>query len=315
MLAQSLLGLLFRGQYRDVEWIKATWFGNDWVTLVVALPLLLVGLALDGRGSVRGLLLWLGVVGYAAYNYAYYLLGAALNAFFPLYVASFVLAVVVLILVLSRLDLASIADNFLPTTPVRIIGGYLVAVGVSLASVWIALWAAYVFAGRPTPVEPEAFRLVAALDLSLMGDDLYFRWRSTLAASAMGICHRGARRYSGLALSAGAVGQLDRRDPPGSRGRPWRASYLGFADRPHDRHDAAPPDEQSVSPRVMERVRVGLLAQDRRTDCCVPVSLGARPAVTVRAQRSAVVYASGISDGATLARSARSTASSHAPDS
>jgi hypothetical protein len=37
-----------------------------------------------------------------------------------------------------------------------------------LASVWIAMWAAYVFAGRPTPVETEAFKLVAALDLSLM---------------------------------------------------------------------------------------------------------------------------------------------------
>src|SRR5436309_7423715 len=37
-----------------------------------------------------------------------------------------------------------------------------------LASAWIAMWAAYLFAGRPTPVEPEAFKLVAALDLSLM---------------------------------------------------------------------------------------------------------------------------------------------------
>jgi hypothetical protein len=30
------------------------------------------------------------------------------------------------------------------------------------------VWAAYIFAGRPTPVEPEAFKVVAALDLSLM---------------------------------------------------------------------------------------------------------------------------------------------------
>lgn len=34
--------------------------------------------------------------------------------------------------------------------------------------VWTAMWAAHVFAGRPTPVYPEAFRLVAALDLSMM---------------------------------------------------------------------------------------------------------------------------------------------------
>jgi hypothetical protein len=32
----------------------------------------------------------------------------------------------------------------------------------------MAMWGAYAFAGRPTPVEPEAFKLVAALDLSLM---------------------------------------------------------------------------------------------------------------------------------------------------
>ena len=33
MVVQSVLGLLFQEQYRDVESIKATWFGNDWVTL------------------------------------------------------------------------------------------------------------------------------------------------------------------------------------------------------------------------------------------------------------------------------------------
>ncbi len=29
MVAQSVLGLIFPGQYRDVEWIRLTWFGND----------------------------------------------------------------------------------------------------------------------------------------------------------------------------------------------------------------------------------------------------------------------------------------------
>ena len=92
MLAQSALGLLFRGQYRDVEWIAATWLGNDWVTLVVALPLLSAGIVLTRGGSVRGLLLWLGTLGYAIYNSAYYLFGAALSAFFPLYAVTVIVA-------------------------------------------------------------------------------------------------------------------------------------------------------------------------------------------------------------------------------
>jgi hypothetical protein len=36
MIASSALGLLFPGAYRDAAWIRAAWFGNDWVTLVVA---------------------------------------------------------------------------------------------------------------------------------------------------------------------------------------------------------------------------------------------------------------------------------------
>jgi hypothetical protein len=168
MLTQSTTGLLLPGQYRDLDWIKATWLGNDWVTLVVGVPLLMAGLGLASRGSARGLLLWLGAVGFAAYNYAFYLFGAALNASFLLYVAAVVLAAVTLIVALAHLDVASLSNGFRPATPVRMIGGALACIGIGLAAVWTAMWAAHVFAGRPTPVEPEAFRVVAALDLAVM---------------------------------------------------------------------------------------------------------------------------------------------------
>ena len=174
MIVQSVLGLVFAGQYRDVEWIRATWFGNDWVTLVVGAPLLGASLLLARRGSIRGLLLWLGMLGYGAYNYAYYMLGAALNAFFPLYVVALVLSVVTLILALSRIDVAGVAAHFRANTPVRIVGGYLVFVAVGLTFVWMVMWAAYVFAGRPTPVETEAFKLVVALDTTIMVPALAF---------------------------------------------------------------------------------------------------------------------------------------------
>jgi len=168
MSTQALMGLAFQGAYRDVDWIRAAWFGNDWVTLVVVAPLLLIGLVRTAVGSVRGVLLWLGVIGYALYNYAFYLFGAALSAFFPIYVVAVVLAVTVLILALSQIDETRIAHSVRPTAPVRFLGGSLVCIALGLASVWMAMWAAYVFAAQPTPVEPEAFKLVAALDLCLM---------------------------------------------------------------------------------------------------------------------------------------------------
>ena len=78
MGAQAALGILFRGQYRDVDWIRATWFGNDWVTLVVAAPLLVGGTRFVRRGSSCGYVVMLGVLAYAIYNYSFYLFGAAL---------------------------------------------------------------------------------------------------------------------------------------------------------------------------------------------------------------------------------------------
>ena len=172
MATQAVLGLAFPDQYRDADWIRATWFGNDWVTLGLAAPLLVIALVPAARGSSRGILLWLGVLGYGVYNYAFYLFGAALNVFFPLYVACLLLSGTILILALPRLQVADIAARFKASTPVRWIGGYLTFVAVGLSAVWIAMWAAYVFAGVPTPVEPEAFKLVAALDISVMAPAL-----------------------------------------------------------------------------------------------------------------------------------------------
>jgi len=172
MVAQSSLGLVFNDQYRDAAWIKATWFGNDWVTLIVAVPLAIVAPRLANNGSPRGLLLWVGVLAYAIYNYAYYLFGAALNVFFPIYVAAWVSSATAFVAVLLNVDPASIGADVLSTIHSRLIGGYFAVVGIGLAGVWFTFWAAYVFAERPTPVDPEAFKLIAALDISLMATAL-----------------------------------------------------------------------------------------------------------------------------------------------
>ncbi|MEN3338133.1 MAG: hypothetical protein V7647_1809 [Acidobacteriota bacterium] len=168
MLTQAVTGLAFQPAYRDIAWIRATWLGNDWVTLVIAAPLLVIGLARAATGSARGVLLWVGLTGYALYNYAFYLFGAALNIFFPIYVVAVVLAASSLIFALSHIDAARLDDSLSRTAPVRLLGGCLVLIAMGLASTWLGMWSAYIFAGRPTPIEPETFKLVAALDLSLM---------------------------------------------------------------------------------------------------------------------------------------------------
>ena len=168
MVAQSELGLLLRDHYRDAAWIETTWLGNDWVTLVVVVPLLVLSFELAARGSIRGLLLLAGVFAYAFYNYSYYLLGAALNVFFPLYVCAVLTSAAGLIAFGARIDPRAVAARFRPDAPAHLAGIYFVSVGLALAVVWLMFWAHHVFLGQPTPIEPEAFKLVAALDTVLI---------------------------------------------------------------------------------------------------------------------------------------------------
>lgn len=166
---QSGLGLVLPREYRDQGWVASTWFGNDLVTLVLAVPLLVTGLLLARTGSPRGVLLWIGMLGYALYNGMFYMLGTTLNVFFPLYVGILVTAVAALILTLPRLPLAALRDS-LPEGAggTRGVAAWLVLMATGLTTVWMGMWAGHVFGGRDAPGGVDVFRLVAALDLSVM---------------------------------------------------------------------------------------------------------------------------------------------------
>ena len=182
MAIQATLGLAFPGEYRDEEWIRLSWWGNDLVTLLFAVPVLIASASAARRGSLRASLVELGVIAYGIYNYAFYAFGAALNRFFILYVAALVLSGIALIARIARMEMKAVAAR-LPTKPVaRGVAAYLGLVATGLAAVWLGSWSAYAFAGRLTPIEPGAFRLIAALDLTLMVPAMaaggHFLWRA-----------------------------------------------------------------------------------------------------------------------------------------
>jgi hypothetical protein len=47
-------------------------------------------------------------------------------------------------------------------------GVYFLGVGVGLATVWLVMWVDVVFGGHAPPIGTDAFKLVAALDLTMM---------------------------------------------------------------------------------------------------------------------------------------------------
>jgi hypothetical protein len=164
-------GLLLDGLYRDNLFGTAAWKGNDVVTLFVAVPLLVAALVFSGRGSLRAQLIWMGMLDYALYNYAFYLFAAAFNWFFLIYVALFGCSIFALIFGLTNLDVNGIGQQIRERTPVKWIAGYMLFVAVGLSLIYLSQSLGFVFTGQlPAIIEKvdHPTNVVFALDLTLM---------------------------------------------------------------------------------------------------------------------------------------------------
>ncbi len=154
--------------YRDNPLIRATFQGQDLVTLFVAVPLLVTGLVLERRGSTRGRALWLGMLFYSMYGYLFYAVGAAFNVFFLLYVACFGLPLYALLLAVPRIDPAELAaGRDSPVTRVIAIG-YQLVVAAGLGLLWTGISAGFLFTGQvPAPIVASGHPtgVVFAIDL------------------------------------------------------------------------------------------------------------------------------------------------------
>jgi hypothetical protein len=162
----AAIGGLWGGVYRDNALVTRGWYGNDAVTLGVALPLMMRACYLSRSGSRRAQLLWLGTLYFTFYNYAFYLFGAAFNAMFLVYVALLISSFSALIDGLSKLHPSGVLET-------RLTGvmGYLALVGLALGTVHVGTALRYVWKGQlPDVVIATAHptNLVAALDLSLV---------------------------------------------------------------------------------------------------------------------------------------------------
>ncbi len=169
--AVSTGGLALQGLYHDNAFVRSTWLGNDLVTLCVAVPLLSGALLLARRGSPRARLVWLGMLDYMLYNYAFYLFAAAFNAFFMLYVALLVCSIFALVYALGGLDVPATAAAFRRRTPVRWIAGYMLFVSLGLTTVYLAQSLGFIFSGALPAIvtlSGHPTSIVFALDLTLL---------------------------------------------------------------------------------------------------------------------------------------------------
>ena len=156
--------------YRDNEWVSSQVRGQDFVSLVFGVPLLLVAAHLARRGSVRALLAWLGGLGYVAYSYLY-IFGIAYNELFLVYLALLFTSVYTLIRALIALDPLAVWASFGEATPTKSVSRFLAGFAIVLGALWgIQAVAAILTGGAPENVTSSGHptAVVFILDLGLV---------------------------------------------------------------------------------------------------------------------------------------------------
>ncbi len=126
--------------------------GTALVILVAGLPVLAIAMARTRRGSSRGLVVWLGALGYLLYQAVMFCFATPLNSLFLLYVAYLGLAVWTIVLVLRATDLPGFAARLMQAFPVRSVAGFALVVAMLNASAWLAKILPTVGSSDPTTV-------------------------------------------------------------------------------------------------------------------------------------------------------------------
>ena len=143
--------------------------GVDIVTLVIGIPLLITGILLSRKGTLRGQLLLTGALGYFLYTYASMCFLTAFNPLFLVYVALFSLSLFGFILSMKNLDVDEVARHIQDGFPRRAIAAYFIIVAVFLTLAWLGLVASPSLTWTPpNGLESAITMVIQAMDLGII---------------------------------------------------------------------------------------------------------------------------------------------------
>ncbi|WP_114578707.1 hypothetical protein [Saliphagus sp. LR7] len=131
------VGLFVPDFYRDAPSLLPQVYGQDLLTLVVAVPALGISLYFAVRGSLRGYVVWLGVTGYLLYTYASYSFMTAFNELYLVYTTLLWLTLFTFVGGMVRLEATALKRTIGETHRQAYIGFHLL-LAILTAVLWIS---------------------------------------------------------------------------------------------------------------------------------------------------------------------------------
>ena len=142
---------------------------QDYVTLFLAVPLLLISLIFAIKGSLRSRFLLAGILNYFLLTYLFYLEMAMYNKMFLAYVILTGTSFFAFVLLLLNFDIQKLSVLFSSNIPVKFIGGFLIFNSIVIALLWLSVVIPPLIDGSviPDAVDHYTTLTVQGLDLAL----------------------------------------------------------------------------------------------------------------------------------------------------
>lgn len=160
-----------RGLYQHMSAeVAPQGIAQDYVTLFIAVPLLLFSYYKARKNSLFWHYILTGTTGYFLVTYVFYLVMGMYNSLFLAYVflagASFFLFVQLVI----AFDVKSISKHFSAGTPVKAVGSFMIFNAVCIAFLWLSIVVPPLVDGSLLPVQLEHYTtlVVQGLDLAIL---------------------------------------------------------------------------------------------------------------------------------------------------
>jgi hypothetical protein len=160
-----------KGLYKDMSAeVAPQGIAQDYVTLFIAIPLLILSFFKAREGSLKGRYLFAGTIGYFLVTYLFYTVMGMYNVMFLTYVILMGASFYSFILIILSFDTNALQNSFKPSTPVKFTGGFLVFNSIVIGLMWLSIVIPPLLDGTIIPLQVEHYTtlIVQGLDLGIL---------------------------------------------------------------------------------------------------------------------------------------------------
>lgn len=149
--------------------VVAQGIAQDFVSLILGIPLLIYSLLLFNKGTLKGKLLLSGVLGFFLYTYTSYSFLWTYNQLFLGYVALMSCSLYAFIMTLLSIDSNHLKTHFNEKMPIKFLGRMQIFIGFAIFMLWIGKIAPTLSNGSaPVGLEHYTTLVIQAMDLGII---------------------------------------------------------------------------------------------------------------------------------------------------